>query len=239
MKKMLRYILLALMITPAIASQTSMYFTTIPGAQSWTLNGSGGAYTMSFNNIMVDTTAPAPDAAIQDRLWLPDMTVTGIEVGGSVGPQTLVEATLTPVVDSRIRLTSNSNGDEVMTADLGSGGMIKIGKGIFAYTLEKSDLTNIGYGAKGYSGYSQVIDNLIAADVSDRLFIDLYLSGTSTSTLLDNLELVANGIDVDFEVSGNLSGHISTMPMIPAPGAVLLGSLGVAFVGWFRSRKVL
>jgi hypothetical protein len=32
---------------------------------------------------------------------------------------------------------------------------------------------------------------------------------------------------------------VSLTPHVPAPGAVLLGSLGAGLVGWFRKKRVL
>lgn len=230
MKKLLLICVLAAFLSHTALAGPSLYFDTVPGTASWTLTGQDGTYVMSFDNIYVTLTDPAGDDVINDFIGLPDMALS--DIGISEG---FVVGTLTPV--SQLTITDDVASQEVMKADLGSDSLMKIGAGFSAFYIEESDLTNIS----GTDGYSGVIDSLIEADSLEGLFVDLYFTGSTFDTIFDNLEVVANGENVDFTVSGILSGYISQggVAHTPAPGAVLLGSIGVVFVGWLRRRRTL
>ena len=230
MKKLLLICFLAAFWSHTALAGPSLYFDTVPGTASWTLTGEDGTYVMSFDNIYATLTDPAGDDVINDFIDLPDMILSDIGISGG-----FVVGALTPV--SQLTITNDMTSQEVMTADLETDSLMKIGAGFSAFYIEESDLTNIG----GTDGYSGVIDSFIEAGSLEGLFVDLYFTGSTFDTLFDNLEVVANGENVDFTVSGILSGYISQggVAHTPAPGAVLLGSIGVVFVGWLRRRRTL
>ena len=80
--------------------------------------------------------------------------------------------------------------------------------------------------------------------VRDYVVYDGFIEGsrgfTGTFTIPDynpewvSIDVMGYGIETDILVSGEIQHEC-----IPAPGAILLGSIGVGFVGWLRKRRTL
>jgi len=115
----------------------------------------------------------------------------------------------------------------VFSASLGDGGVFIAGTNWFAYQLPEDDLDVTSF----TSGYSSVLDRIAALDATG-LPVDLGISGVADhSTSLYGLLKGTSG-----SATGGLVGAIN---VIPAPGALLLASLGAAAVGWLRTKRHL
>ncbi|MBN2293408.1 MAG: hypothetical protein JXM70_13345 [Pirellulales bacterium] len=176
---------------------------------------SGGTAVLSFTNNEIDTTDPTPDAALNDLIDLPDMTLTNLTLTNYFGID-MITADLVPS-DSSLEITANAasggvgSGQVVMSADITHGRFLAVGTNFVAYSDEQDDLGNI---ISLCPGYSDVIDAFAAADAAGK-YVDLSISGDASQIITKLLNGTSDG-----SISGTLSGQLTAA--IPEPSTAAL-----------------
>lgn len=209
----------ALMGTPVLAGPTIEFS---PGTGTWSYAGAGTL--LISPTVLIDKGAGSTlDALVTDgaTITLPgSYTVGG---WGTAGP-----FTLTPIVSGVITIQGTGgqywSGTIVTVGDLVPTTLVSTTAS--AWTSVLGDVTNGGVTAAGMLLGSNAL-NQIAANPTSMLDLDLSFSG-ATVGFQNMLQNNLTGAD-------NFSGTLT----IPAPGAILLGSIGAGLVGWLRRRRML
>jgi hypothetical protein len=206
-------IITGLTVAPALAVPT-IEFSKSPGG-GWSY--SDGVFTFSQPVSVVSGLDSASDTLVGALVYIPDLVVEGIG-GGSY--------TLNPVT-SLIEIRG-TDGTLYLTGVLSVGDLVPAGTTAAGYTLFDTDITDVQV-------YNTIGSGALAS-IGTALDFQLTLTGGPAQGMAAMLELNLAGSDGFF--GAMTAVDTPKLAMVPAPGAVLLGGIGVCLVGWFKSRKV-
>jgi len=234
MKKLLVLTLMFAVWVVADSPATALTLTGVDGAWSNPVGGVGITYNdgvvVAYGNTLQDQVrwGTPYQQANQSGLGF-----TGV-VGGSVGPLSVTEDVAFVVgelahFNYEIETGSNATAVDLavtMTFSSPSGS----GTSTFTFLINETP----GIGTDDFIYFPSSIPNETFTLGGETYILELLGFGTSPSTLQSQFQSPETGAPNTALLWGRI-----TQPAIPAPGALLLGAMGTALVGWLRRRRTV